>query len=97
MYGYSIVLFSSLLIYSYPKCFLFLLPLLILAFTLILCYLLFHSYKMLKVGLPMGAVTNAMQRDGKDSAVMEFDQNRPLQIQLDEKNKYQDYQLSDWM
>jgi len=54
-------------------------------------------YKMLKVGLPMGAVTNAMQRDGKDSAVMELDQNRPLQIQLDEKNKYQDYQLSDWM
>jgi len=35
-------------------------------------------FKMLKLGLPMGAVKNAMERDGVDSAVMDGDHNAPV-------------------
>jgi hypothetical protein len=34
-------------------------------------------FKMLKLGLPMGAVKNAMERDGVDSSVMDGDHNAP--------------------
>ncbi|KAK1748770.1 hypothetical protein QTG54_000709 [Skeletonema marinoi] len=33
---------------------------------------------MLKLGLPMGAVKNAMERDGVDSSVMDGDHNAPV-------------------
>mmetsp|Transcript_3459 Transcript_3459/g.7245 ORF Transcript_3459/g.7245 Transcript_3459/m.7245 type:complete len:1710 (-) Transcript_3459:52-5181(-) len=35
-------------------------------------------FKMLKLGLPMGAVKNAMERDGVDSSVMDGDHNAPV-------------------
>lgn len=35
-------------------------------------------FKMLKLGLPLGAVKNAMERDGLDSSVMDGDHNAPL-------------------
>lgn len=35
-------------------------------------------FKMLKLGLPMGAVKNAMERDGVDSSVMDGDHNAPI-------------------
>lgn len=35
-------------------------------------------FKMLKLGLPLGAVKNAMERDGVDSSVMDGDHNAPL-------------------
>ena len=34
-------------------------------------------FKMLKLGLPMGAVKNAMKRDGVDSSLMDGDHNAP--------------------
>ena len=34
------------------------------------------SFRMLNVGLPVGAVKNALQRDGQDPSVMDLDQNR---------------------
>ena len=34
-------------------------------------------FKMLKIGLPMGAVKNAMERDGMDPSVMDGDHNLP--------------------
>ena len=35
-------------------------------------------FKMLKLGLPMGAVKNAMERDGVDPSVMDGDPNAPV-------------------
>lgn len=35
-------------------------------------------FKMLKLGLPMGAVKNAMERDGLDSSVMDGNHNLPV-------------------
>lgn len=35
-------------------------------------------FKMLKLGLPMGAVKNAMERDGVDPEIMDLDHNAPL-------------------
>jgi hypothetical protein len=35
-------------------------------------------FKMLKLGLPMGAVKNAMERDGVDPSVMDGDHNAPV-------------------
>jgi hypothetical protein len=35
-------------------------------------------FRMLKLGLPMGAVKNAMERDGVDSSVMDGDHNAPI-------------------
>ncbi|KAL3810986.1 hypothetical protein ACHAXA_006538, partial [Cyclostephanos tholiformis] len=37
-------------------------------------------FKMIKLGLPMGAVKNAMERDGVNSSVMDGDHNAPVQI-----------------
>ena len=39
-------------------------------------------YKMLKMGLPMGAVKNALQRDGKDPAIMDLDPKLSASYQL---------------
>jgi hypothetical protein len=36
---------------------------------------------MLKMGLPMGAVKNAVQRDGKDPSVMDLDPNKSIKSQ----------------
>ena len=36
---------------------------------------------MLKMGLPMGAVKNAVQRDGKDPSIMDLDPNKSLKSQ----------------
>jgi len=38
-------------------------------------------FKMLKMGLPMGAVKNAVQRDGKDPSMMDLDPNKSLKLQ----------------
>ncbi|KAL7553233.1 hypothetical protein ACHAWF_017316 [Thalassiosira exigua] len=38
-------------------------------------------FKMLKLGLPMGAVKNAMERDGLDPAIMDRDHNQPASAQ----------------
>ena len=35
-------------------------------------------FKMIKLGLPMGAVKNAMERDGVDPSVMDGDHNAPV-------------------
>ena len=58
---------------------------------------LFTKYfKMLKMGLPMGAVQNAMARDGEDPAIMDCDHNLPAGtnssgIPLKEDPKYAKY------
>ncbi|KAL7459582.1 hypothetical protein ACHAWC_011671 [Mediolabrus comicus] len=39
-------------------------------------------FKMLKMGLPMGAVQNAMTRDGLDPAIMELDHDRSVASQM---------------
>uniref|UniRef100_A0A7S4RCB9 Uncharacterized protein n=1 Tax=Ditylum brightwellii TaxID=49249 RepID=A0A7S4RCB9_9STRA len=39
-------------------------------------------FKMLKMGLPMGAVQNALQRDGKDPGIMDLDPEKSLKSQL---------------
>jgi len=54
-------------------------------------------FRMLNVGLPVGAVKNALQRDGQDPSIMDLDQNRPIEIQLDERNKYREFEMSEWM
>ena len=41
-------------------------------------------FKMLGFGLPMGAVQNAMHRDGKDPAILELDPNKSLKSQRNE-------------
>jgi len=38
-------------------------------------------YKMLKMGLPRGAVQNAMQKDGKDPSIMDLDPDKSLKSQ----------------
>ena len=38
-------------------------------------------FKMLKMGLPLGSVKNSMQRDGKDSSILDLDHNKPLALQ----------------
>lgn len=38
-------------------------------------------FKMMKMGLPMGAVRNAMERDGVDSSVLDLDHEKSLQSQ----------------
>ena len=42
-------------------------------------------FKMLKMGLPMGAVKNALQRDGKDPSIMDLDPNKSLAFQKNKK------------
>ena len=44
-------------------------------------------FKMLKLGLPIGAVKNAITRDGLDPAVMDLDHDKSLASQLDPKKK----------
>lgn len=39
-------------------------------------------FKMLKMGLPMGAVKNAMQRDGEDPSIMDGDHNAPAHAMM---------------
>jgi len=39
-------------------------------------------FRMLKMGLPMGAVKNAMQRDGQNPQIMDLDPNKPVASQL---------------
>eukprot|EP00934_Nitzschia_sp_Nitz4_P006014 Nitzschia sp. Nitz4//scaffold124_size66437//25636//38731//NITZ4_006111-RA/size66437-processed-gene-0.6-mRNA-1//1//CDS//3329534552//6004//frame0 len=39
-------------------------------------------FKMLKMGLPMGAVKNALVRDGKDPSIMDLDPNKSVKSQL---------------
>merc|ERR1712127_1001181 len=41
-------------------------------------------FKMLKMGLPMGAVQHAMTRDGKDPTIMDLDPNKSLKSQLND-------------
>jgi hypothetical protein len=36
---------------------------------------------MLKMGLPLGAVKNAVQRDGKDASMMDLDPNKSIKSQ----------------
>ncbi len=42
-------------------------------------------FKMLKMGLPVGAVKNALQRDGKDPSIMDLDPNKSLMFQTKPK------------
>jgi Subunit CCDC53 of WASH complex len=42
-------------------------------------------FKMLKMGLPMGAVQNALLRDGKDPSIMDLDPNKSLKSQMASK------------
>lgn len=37
-------------------------------------------FKMLKIGLPIGAVKNAMERDGEDPSILDGDHNAPVEI-----------------
>lgn len=39
-------------------------------------------FKMLSMKLPMGAVKNALMRDGKDPAIMDLDPNKSVKLQL---------------
>merc|ERR1711988_1509580 len=41
-------------------------------------------FKMLNVGLPMGAVKNAVQKDGKNPGIMDLNPDKPLKSQLRE-------------
>ncbi len=47
-------------------------------------------FKMLKMGLPMGAVKNALQRDGKDPAIMDLDPNKSIKSQMKSGEKEED-------
>jgi hypothetical protein len=44
-------------------------------------------FTMLKMGLPLGAVRNAVTRDGKDASVMDLDPNKSLEFQLQSSGK----------
>ena len=44
-------------------------------------------FKMLKMGLPIGAVQNAMQRDGKDPSIMDLDPEKSVAYQIAMKNR----------
>lgn len=43
-------------------------------------------FKMLKMGLPLGAVKNAMQRDEKDPSIMDLDPDKSVAFQLSQKS-----------
>merc|ERR1740136_615713 len=47
-------------------------------------------FKMLKMGLPIGAVKNAIERDGKDGSVMDLDPEKSLKSQLKSKDDDED-------
>jgi hypothetical protein len=42
-------------------------------------------FKMVKMGLPPGAVKNAMERDGKDPSIMDLDPEKSVAFQLAKK------------
>ena len=44
-------------------------------------------FKMIKMGLPLGAVKNGLVRDGKDPAIMDLDPNKSLKSQLGGKKE----------
>merc|ERR1712194_707382 len=44
-------------------------------------------FKMSKMGLPLGAVQNAMQRDGIDPSIMDLDPEKSVASQLDTKEE----------
>lgn len=44
-------------------------------------------FKMLSMGLPMGAVKNALSRDGKDPSIMDLDPNKSVRSQLGEASE----------
>ena len=45
---------------------------------------------MLKMGLPVGAVKNALQRDGKDASIMDLDPEKSLKSQMGNANEAKD-------
>lgn len=45
-------------------------------------FLICQMISMIMQGLPMGAVQNAMQRDGLDPSIMELDHNKSVASQL---------------
>ncbi len=45
-------------------------------------------FKMQKMGLPLGAVKNALQRDGKDPSIMDLDPEKSLKSQMKDKSLY---------
>ena len=47
-------------------------------------------FKMLKMGLPVGAVKNALQKDGKDPSIMDLDPNKSLKSQKKESENDDD-------
>lgn len=57
----------------------------VLCFTIsyytVLTNTVFYSLQMLKMGLPMGAVQNAMQKDGKDTSIITLDPEKSLSSQ----------------
>ena len=44
-------------------------------------------FKMMKMGLPMGSVKNAMQRDGLDPSIMDLDHEKSVASQLNKKDE----------
>merc|ERR1712238_174030 len=44
-------------------------------------------FKMLKMGLPIGAVKNALGRDGKDPSIMDLDPEKSLKSQTNKSSK----------
>ena len=47
-------------------------------------------FKMLKMGLPMGAVQHAMKRDGKDPSIMDLDPNKSVKSQMKSEEEEED-------
>merc|ERR1712070_964012 len=47
-------------------------------------------FKMLKMGLPMGAVQHAMTRDGKDPSIMDLDPNKSVKSQMKSEEEEED-------
>ncbi|KAL7542696.1 hypothetical protein ACHAXR_011993, partial [Thalassiosira sp. AJA248-18] len=47
-------------------------------------------FKMLKMGLPMGAVKNAVERDGLDPSIMDLDPEKSIASQLDKEEEIVD-------
>lgn len=43
-------------------------------------------FSMLKIGIPVGAVKNALQRDGKDPSIIDLDPEKPVATQLHKHN-----------
>ena len=54
--------------------------------TLNVCSSHLQYFKMLKMGLPMGAVKNALTRDGLDPAIMDLDPEKSVKNQTESKD-----------